>query len=252
MKYLYDYEIMEWNERLKESNFVVQIKTDLGTGEPNIIVNDKIDTSMLYRKAVTDNSTGRLGIQDPIIKFNMIFSIASNRVDYFFDIFNKISSDEVGTKFVFYKNNNECSNNIEFTEKIIKEKKISEHNISDKKYTNFKYKFEGNLSSIILYVQFLEDTISFFNEIWAYTEKGEEVYLLKYPIGSIVSPLKDKSKDYFILDYNYIKEYKKYFIHYITAMIVSTGHIIKYGEVIQFKEYELGFSRNNRIDNILN
>lgn len=250
MKYLYDYEIMEWNERLEKSNFTIQTKTDLNTGEPNIIIHEKIDTN--YHHSSPNNLSGSLGIQEPSIKFTMSFSIVSNRVDFFFDIFNKISSEEVGTKFVFYRNNNECSHKIEFQRNNITEKKISEHNISDKKYTNFKYEFDGNLSSIILYVQFLEDTINFFNKIWGYTESGDEICLLKYPIGSVVSPIKDKSKDYLIIEYNYIKSYKHYDIYYIASEILTKGHIIKYGETLSLKEDKLGFSRNNRIDNILN
>lgn len=250
MKYLYDYEIMEWNERLEKCNFTIQTKTDLVTGEPNIIVHDKIDP--LYYNSMPNNISGNIGIQDPVIKFSMIFSIASNRVDYFFDIFNKISSEEVGTKFVYYKNDIEYSYKIEFQRNNITEKKISEHSINDKKYTNFKYEFDGHLSSIILYVHFLEDTINFFNKIWGYTEKGEEICLLKYPIGSIVSPLKDKSKDYLIIEYKYLKSYNNYDIYYIASEILTKGHIIKYGESLSFKEDELGFSRNNRIDNILN
>jgi hypothetical protein len=103
------------------------------------------------------------------------------------------------------------------------------------------------------YISYLEDTINFFSEIWGYDEDGSEVCLLKYPIGTIVSLEKDKSKDYLVLDYKYSKSDGKYHIDFVASeMLNSKGSIIKYGDVSTFNESQLCYSRNSRIDDILN
>jgi hypothetical protein len=103
------------------------------------------------------------------------------------------------------------------------------------------------------YVSYLEDAINFFSEIWGYNEDGTEVCLLKYPIGTIVSKPSDKSTDYLVLDYKYKKLDGKYFIHFVTSeMLNNKGSVITYGEIYTFIESELCYSRNSRIDDILN
>jgi len=77
--------------------------------------------------------------------------------------------------------------------------------------------------------------------------------LLKYPIGTIVSKPSDKSTDYLVLDYKYKKLDGKYFIHFVTSeMLNNKGSVITYGEIYTFIESELCYSRNSRIDDILN
>jgi hypothetical protein len=103
------------------------------------------------------------------------------------------------------------------------------------------------------YIMYLEDAINFFSEIWGYSEDGSEVCLLKYPIGTIVSLPKDKSTDYLVLDYKYKKLDGKYYIDFIVSeMINNKGSVITYGEIYTFRGSELCYSRNSRIDNILN
>ena len=103
------------------------------------------------------------------------------------------------------------------------------------------------------YVMYLEDAINFLSEIFGYNEDGSEVCLLKFPIGTQVSTLKDKSTDYLVLDYIYRKMDGKYFIDYIASeMTKNNGSVITYGEVLDFREKDLCYSRNSRIDDILN
>jgi hypothetical protein len=76
---------------------------------------------------------------------------------------------------------------------------------------------------------------------------------LKYPIGTIVSKPSDKSTDYLILDYKYRKLDSKYYIDFIVSeMMNARGSVITYGEIYTFRESELCYSRNSRIDDILN
>jgi hypothetical protein len=116
----------------------------------------------------------------------------------------------------------------------------------------YSYTFKGKLSSIMAYVMFLEDTINYFSEIFGYNEDGTEVNLLKFPIGTIVSKSKDKSKDYLVLEYRYKKLDGKYSIDYLISEMISNGLIIKYGDIENGYENDLCYSRNSRIDDILN
>ena len=102
------------------------------------------------------------------------------------------------------------------------------------------------------YISYLEDAINFFSEMWGYDKDGSEVCLLKYPIGTIVSTNQDKSKDYLVLDYKYRKLDGKYFIDFIASEMLNEGVIIKYGDIKVFHENDLCYSRNSRIDDILN
>ena len=102
------------------------------------------------------------------------------------------------------------------------------------------------------YISYIEDAINFFSLIWVYKEDGSEVNLLKYPIGSIVSKKENQSSDFLVLDYKYYKLVNDYKISYIVTEIKeNNGMTIKYGQIITISEDKITWSRNNRIDNIL-
>lgn len=245
MKYLTDKEIINWNKRLETSDYLVYPSLNNRNSQPDVA----------YRQVVKNPGVGEtyVNITEPFIRFKFIFSISSNREESFFELFKKISSEPFGTKSVYIGENQLSKiSEIDFSEKIIDSKERSIHKISEKEYVRHTYLFKGKLGSIMAYVSYLEDAISFFSSIWGYEDNGKEVCLLKYPIGTIVSPNKDKSKDLLVLDYKYFKIYDKYYIDYQTSEMFINGAIITYGETFDYKEDELSFSRNQRIDNILN
>ena len=122
----------------------------------------------------------------------------------------------------------------------------------EKEYTKFTYEFEGRLSSIMAYVMFLEDTIEIFSKIWGYDEIGSEHILIKFAIGDIVSKVGDQSDDYLILDYSPQKNGKDFSIQYEICKMIKKGQIIQYGQSENVRESDITWSRNNRIDDILN
>lgn len=255
MKYLSDTEILNWNKRLEKSEYCVYPISNMRSGSPDIIFRQKINTN--------HHMMGDQFIEtaDPFIRYDFTFSVASNRKSDFFDLFEKISEEEFGTKSILreqthnYRNipSNDKVCDIPFNDSVVESKDENKHFIYDKEYIRFTYHFAGKLGSIMAYISYLEDAINFFSEIWGYNEDGSEVCLLKYPIGTIVSLLKDKSKDYLVLDYKYRKMDGKYFIDFtISEMLNDKGSIIKYGEVISASEGLLCYSRNSRIDDILN
>ena len=75
---------------------------------------------------------------------------------------------------------------------------------------------------------------------------------MKYPNGSIVSPIDDRSKDYIILDYKFIRA-GSFIINYVACEMFADKNspIVKYGSVQTFSEKNLTWSRTGRIDDIL-
>ena len=247
MKYLSDTEILNWNRRLEKSDYAVHPLSNVRSGHPDVIFRQKIN-----------NGYSPMGEQlvetiDPFIRYDFTFSIASNRKETFFDLFEKLSKESFGTKSIYRDHKSEKIMDITFNDTVIESKEENIHLVFEKEYIRFTIHFAGKLGSIMAYVSYLEDTINFFSEIWGYNEDGSEVCLVKYPIGTIVSLPKDKSTDYLVLDYKYRKLDGKYFIDFTSSeMLNNKGSVITYGEIYTFRESELCYSRNSRIDDILN
>jgi hypothetical protein len=247
MRYLSDTEILNWNRRLEKSDYAVYPLSNTRSGNPDIVFRQKIN-----------NGYSPMGEQlvetlDPFIRYDFTFSIASNRKETFLDLFEKLSKDPFGTKSIYRDQKSEKIMDIAFNDTVIESKEENTHMVYEKEYIRFTIHFAGKLGSIMAYVSYLEDAINFFSEIWGYNEDGTEVCLLKYPIGTIVSLPKDKSTDYLVLDYKYRKLDGKYFIDFIASeMLNNKGSVITYGEIHTFRESELCYSRNSRIDDILN
>ena len=77
---------------------------------------------------------------------------------------------------------------------------------------------------------------------------------MKYNIGSIVSPIADKSVDLMIVDYVYKKYNDVHVIEYKTCQILGNdkSHIIRYGDVSVLPDEKLTISRNNNLNSLLN
>jgi hypothetical protein len=257
MRYLTDSEILNWNDRLRKIS-EDRNNTRLGMKSDTLIVTPKYHHSssepLIHFSSRSNFDNTSKTIPEPSLEFNFSFSVASNRVDEFFDILEKLKLNKTGTK-IFYQgiDNKEKISDINFSEDVLKSSTKMKHKLVDKEYTRFNYYFSGHLASIMVYVSYLEDAVNFFSSIWGYNEDGTEVNLIKYPIGSIVSKVKDKSKDFLVIDYSYSKINSDYKIILICSEILnSSGLVIKYGDLYKFDTEVLCWSRNNRIDNILN
>lgn len=248
MKYLTDKEILKWNDRIKNSGFFVKPSYGNGTSYPNISINLRPASPT----ELNNNNYTHLNINsiiDPPTIYVFSFSVASNRVETFFDIHERIKKERFYTKIL---GKNDSLMDIKIDDKDIFNKDIINHKILDKEYTRFTYKFSGKLTSIMVHVAYLEDTIEFFRRIWGYDEDGKEHLLIKFPIGSIVSKIDDKSSDFLIFEYDYEKTTNaEYNINYNVCEMIKVGSIIKYEQSQICREDDLCFSRNNRIDDIL-
>lgn len=254
MREIKDIDLIKWNERLKSSPFQVRVNSlnwiD-GPNGPSLLVQFYTNSFNMF----TQESTMPYQVKecaDPITKWRFSFSVVESRKNEFLAILTKLLLAGIKNSVdVSGKMKNE---KIQVDSSIVKTKNESKHDMFSRTYIKYDYEFEGKLSSVMSYITLIEDSIEFFSSIWGYDEKGEEHCLIKYPIGTIVSKSNDKSRDFLVLDYNYVVDYKDYIINYVISEVMTDkkSMVIKYGDVGVSKEDELAYSRNNRIDNILN
>ena len=180
-----------------------------------------------------------------------LLKITSAPPYYYGDIINAEFLTHISTTD---QRNNESRKVIGIDTDVLISNKSEEHEVLKRNFTRYTYKFSGRLTSIMAYVSCLTDAINYFQMIWGYGEDGNEHCLLQYPIGSIVSKPKDKSKDYLILEYDFSKNTNDVFKirYYACEMLNTDSSVIQYGESLICEEDELCHSRNNRIDDILN
>lgn len=193
--YLSDSDIMKWNERLPiDSKLFISARYSNTATQPTIIFSLK--DSYMY----PNQDTREVG--DPDFNYRFAFSIASNREEDFYSIFNKISAEPFDNNVL---TSNGTVTRLKLDKNITSEPIKTLHKVFDKGYLRLEYVFDGKLSSIMAYVGLLETSIEYFSQIWGYDEDGKEYNLMKFPIGNIVSPVDDKSKDYLILDYQFTR-----------------------------------------------
>jgi hypothetical protein len=252
---LSDTDIINFSNQLNDSRFFIRPEYTNFSSYPVIgyYINSMHQDIRNLGQGYYGNDTQLHGrIPEPEVRYEITFSVCEKRIDEFFDIFNKITENGI-ENFVYHSTTEHRP--IKFTEDIVDSKTELTHTFMNRKYRKIKYSFVGRVSSIIAYVQALKDTIEYFGMIWGYTEEGEELCLLKYPIGSIVSPLNDKSKDVLVVDYDYNKSTNnKFTINYEVYEILSNekSSTLQYGNKSILPEEELCLSRTAQVNSILN
>ncbi len=248
--YLSDSDIMDWNDRIPEdSNLFIGARYSNMSSQPTIVFS--LRDSHMYPQSYDQHGQPKAReVGDPDFKYRFAFSIASNREEEFYSIFNKLAQTPFENHVLTA---NGTTTRLKFERKIADEPIKSLHKVFDKEYMRLEYTFNGKLSLIMAYVCLLETSIEYFSKIWGYDEDGNEYNLLKYPIGNVVSPVDDKSRDYLILDYKFIRVGLQFVIDYVACEMFADKNspIVKYGPVQTFSEKNLTWSRNNRIDDLL-
>jgi len=254
MRYLTYTEILKLEKKLENSDLVIESVLD-----QQYKLNIRIKTLTRSNNGFGYPEYSLPEFIDPIVKYDFIFSVSSNRKEFFFDILSRLLQVGFGTKIIIspidrrdYKLGNVELKEIKIDTEVVESTQIYEHSISDKNYVRYTYHFSGRLSSILAYITYLEDAIIFFQKIWGYDESGKEYQLLKFNIGSVVSKINDKSKDFLIFDYCFKILPDDYIIDYTGCEILNNGTIITYGNSETLYENEICFSRDNRLGDILN
>jgi hypothetical protein len=254
MRYLSESEILKWSDKLasnKETSLIKLIpRSNLRNRYPDISIGYTSGSSLLGFNISTMESVK--------IDYIFTFSISEKREKDFLEIFNKRLKVNFSTKSSFSKQNREWVGEPIITDININADNIyniekTAHSLSNTPYIRYSYYFTGDIYEIIAYVTYLEDSLNICSMLWGYDEKGNEHDLLKYKIGSIVCVLPDKSKDYIVLDYHFNIVDNNIKISYIVSeLIFNNTPVIKYGKSTTLVDEDICFSRNNRIDDILN
>lgn len=254
MKFLTDSEILKWGSDLNLN--LTPLYSHI-TGQPDIVLSRNITNINL-----NNINSSRNEIENQIIKYRFSFSVSQNRVGDFFRILENLKSYKLGTRFITDRFPHDGKNNridsssvveIEMSDSMYKSYR-EEHEIWNRNFVRFTYEFNCHFTGVIAHITYLTDAIDYVAMIWGYNEEGEEIKLLKHNIGDIVSPVTDKSIDLIILDYHFTKRNNEKVIDYVLSEIKGDKNstIIKYGNSMILSENQLAYSRNNRIDNILN
>ncbi len=252
MRVLKDIDIIKWNKRLEKSPYYINLGA--WTTTSNSGPTQTLQTMQKIESYMPGTGMEMREISEPTIRYEFSFSIAENRILDFFKIHSNLLEQGIANKRSLGQNTSAAPQNIVIEDDIVTSMEQNEHTIFDKKYIKYSYKFNGKLIGVISYINILEDSIEFFQRIWGYDKDGSEHNLLKFPIGTIASKVNDKSTDLMVVDYNYVVDYDKYIIRYVVCEMdtIPNSMIIKYGKSEVVREEDLTWSRNDRIDNILN
>jgi hypothetical protein len=232
---LTDTEILAWNDRLQDHQLGIIIR-------PKYVSNTIYSPTIGFDLDITQypgTNKPKWGtnlyqaeniVPEPHIKYNLIFSIDSDKIDKFDEIYNEIKLREIKTPV----KNGESNRNLNI-DRVKVDLTTEKHFLFKKEYIKFDYIFEGHLGDIMGYVKHIDDTIEFLQ------------LEPKFKISEVVSDVKDRSMDYLVLKYIYDTN-----ISYKVSEIVSNSAdtVIKYGRVLYMREEDLTWSRTARIDEI--
>jgi hypothetical protein len=263
-------EIKKWNDILEKnsSNFLLEVhnntKSILIYEKPNSFISpSKFTRSSLLERRNFNHLLNSFNHKS--FRHNFCFSVIKKRSNEFFKILESFTDD--GIEVGHFESEIEKFD----LKKEINNFKQTEHTIGNNDLIRIQYSFTNILSAMFV-TALIEDTISFFELMWEYSEDGEEKCLLQYPIGNIVS-LKDKKNiDYMVSGYELVRpnsilsiyKEKPFFrkfdpitnptILYDLVCIESgiNSGIIRYGSSCIAQENDICPSRTNNLNIILN
>ena len=165
MAYLSDSDIMAWNDSFRpETNLYIGARYSNMASQPTIVFS--LRDSHMYPQSYDQNGQQKQReIGDPDFKYRFAFSIASNREEEFYSIFDKLSKESFDNHVLTA---NGTTTALKLDRKITDEPTKTLHKVFDKEYMRLEYDFSGKLSSIMAYVCLLETSIEYFSMIWGY------------------------------------------------------------------------------------
>jgi len=247
MKYLTDGDIIKWNDRINDninsSYFNLLPRYNNRNGRPDIYIKEWEPVEEIEERVI------------PIINYTFSFSVISHRKEDFFRILNKLFKNKFDTKLLSFDNKGEeIIGDISLDMSLMDKHQKQEHKIANRSFTRYTFNFKNKVTDIICFLSYIEEAIEFFQLIWGYDENGVEISMLDFTIGSIVSDINNRTKDYLVIDYDFERIDSDYKINYILSEIIydSKLPIVRYGKTFVLNRSRICYSRNNRIDNILN
>lgn len=239
MNYLTDSEIMDWNTIITDTNFFVSPIYNNRNSYPSINFNL---SNNFYGTSGNRDVKNNINI-DPIISYNITFSILKSGKDIFSKIRNSIFSIDLENEILYkedkYLKINMSSLEIQESESLILFK--------NKSYISFKISLKGNTSSVMAYFSLIKRCLNFYEKTWGFDNK-EEKLLLPFKIGDIVTPI-NNTIDMIVIDYIYDVYYNA--VKYISKEIIDKGSYILYVNENVYSSDKIVLSRNNKLEILL-
>lgn len=233
--------IFGWNSRIFE----------LPKGETVMVAasytnNTGIDVKIKPNSFVSNDNI----LFDPPVKYRLVFSVASSCSEEFDEILEQLHSIEIDNhvwKTAEKKQLVTAAPNDKVT------KKSSVHRIGKVEYVRHEWTFVACLSDVMTSCFLVESAVAIFEKCWGVDEEGQKVCLMKYPIGSVVCVDGDKSQDWLVLDWLFDTLSPSFHESYsVVSMVERPGSaIVQYDRVVAVVEGRISWSRNSRIDDIL-
>lgn len=239
-------ELDKWNARLKNINLALSIKS---LQQKNCIFLNTIPQTMWEESKSIRCSTG--------VSFNFSFSVSEKTLKRFDNILDSLLSD--GMLFNFFQEES-YSINTQKTKSPISdfEKYLTEntHTLYKVKYQQRRYDFKDfNLLYLIYFVSCVEDTVKIIQKYFEYDVDGNEICNITYPIGTIISLVKDKSSDYIVQNTLFKRDdINNPLIIYNISKIESDlkSEVLIFSDTFNVNEEDICPNRDDRINTILN
>lgn len=129
----------------------------------------------------------------------------------------------------------------------------STHKIGKLNYVRYEWLIKSTMSEAMAATYVVESAVEIFGKCWGVTEDGEKVCLMKFPVGSMVNLEGNKSEDWLVLDWSFDLLSPNFHHDYeVVAMTEKPGSaVVSYDKRQLVSEHRISWSRNGRIDDIL-
>lgn len=241
--------IFGWNSRLYDipkgktgTTFMVSAVYTNDTG-----IDVKIRPVSQYRESQSLDSDDIM--MDPPVGYKLTFSVATSCGEEFEEILDGLMTKEFDNH-VWKTSKNKEKVKVD-RNSIIKAQ--SEHKIGKVDYVRYEWTMKSCMSEVMAACYVVESAVEIFGKCWGVTEDGEKVCQMKFPVGSMVNLEGNKSEDWLVLDWSFdLLSPSFHHTYEVVAMVEKPGSaVVSYDKRQLVSEHRISWSRNGRIDDIL-
>ena len=251
--------IFGWNSRLydidkiygsRDASFMVSAVYTNDTGiDVKIRPVSQYSSSFTEQSVVHPTDSKDEVMMDPPIGYKLTFSVAKSCTDEFEEILETLMNKNFDNHiWKTSKNKEKVKVNLNT---ISKSQSI--HRIGKVDYVRYEWTMKSLMSEVMAACYVVESAVEIFGKCWGVTEDGEKVCLMKFPVGSMVNLEGNKSEDWLVLDWSFDLLSPSFHHDYeVVAMTEKPGSaVVSYDKRQLVSEHRISWSRNGRIDDIL-
>lgn len=248
--------IFGWNSRLydiygsRDTTFMVSAVYTNGTGiDVKIRPMSQYSSQFTGQSVVNPTASNDEVMLDPPIGYKLTFSVAKSCTDEFEDILETLMTKDFDNHvWKTSKNSEKVKVDTNFIKKV-----QTTHRIGKVDYVRYEWTMKSCMSDVMAACYVVESAVVIFGKCWGVTEDGEKVCLMKFPVGSMVNLEGNKSEDWLVLDWSFDLLSPNFHHDYeVVAMTEKPGSaVVSYDKRQLVAEHRISWSRNGRIDDIL-